>query len=232
METLHLGHHGFKVELLQRLLNKAATRERAAGTPLAVDGSFGPLTEAAVRAFQTRHRPIVANGSAGPQTWSALGLRYEVEHRRVVQFGQPTGTTCWSAAATIILGNQSVGPGNSRLVPNGALEGSVENLRIFASGLGWRVLNYNPGIQDFVNLMQRTPLWMAGGGSNWGHAVAISGVWSDGDSRGDGSMIRIHDPWPPNVGRIYGSFANPIMLFDASGAHRVAYSLENILVPQ
>ena len=62
-------------------------------------------------------------------------------------------------------------------------------------------------------------VWIHGGGTGWSHAVILSGVFSDGDSSGDGTMFRLHDPWPLNVGKIYGSFANPIAMYDA-GATR------------
>lgn len=51
---------------LQRTLN------RAGFGPLDVDGSAGPKTIAAVRAFQAS-RGLVVDGRAGPVTWSALG---------------------------------------------------------------------------------------------------------------------------------------------------------------
>ncbi|MCF6525794.1 peptidoglycan-binding protein [Streptomyces sp. JJ36] len=41
------------------------------GHPLTVDGIFGPLTEEAVRAFQTRHE-IGVDGVVGPVTWRTL----------------------------------------------------------------------------------------------------------------------------------------------------------------
>jgi hypothetical protein len=41
------------------------------GAKLAVDGIFGPLTEAAVKAFQKSHL-IPADGIVGPLTWSKL----------------------------------------------------------------------------------------------------------------------------------------------------------------
>jgi peptidoglycan hydrolase-like protein with peptidoglycan-binding domain len=43
--------------------------------PLAVDGIFGPLTEAAVKDFQYYNAPPV-DGIVGPITWSALGYCY------------------------------------------------------------------------------------------------------------------------------------------------------------
>jgi len=44
---------------------------RARGHSVAVDGIFGPETDAAVRAFQ-RERGLAVDGIVGPLTWSAL----------------------------------------------------------------------------------------------------------------------------------------------------------------
>jgi peptidoglycan hydrolase-like protein with peptidoglycan-binding domain len=44
---------------------------RARGAGIAVDGVFGPRTEAAVVAFQ-RARHLVVNAIVGPQTWTSL----------------------------------------------------------------------------------------------------------------------------------------------------------------
>lgn len=55
-------HH--PVRTLQYLL-------RARGHNLAVDGIFGPVTDAAVRDFQQRNG-LAVDGIVGPHTWSAL----------------------------------------------------------------------------------------------------------------------------------------------------------------
>ncbi len=51
---------------LQQSLNKLGTEP-----PLIIDGSFGPVTVAAVKAFQQAHG-LEANGSVGPQTVAAI----------------------------------------------------------------------------------------------------------------------------------------------------------------
>jgi len=58
------GSEGQPVRSLQYLL-------RARGHAVAVDGDFGPRTDAAVRAFQ-RSRRLAVDGIVGPATWRAL----------------------------------------------------------------------------------------------------------------------------------------------------------------
>jgi len=70
MITLERGARGEAVRKLQRLLV-------AKGYPVAVDGTFGPLTERGVRAFQSqnldpRGQPLVIDGRVGPLTWWSL----------------------------------------------------------------------------------------------------------------------------------------------------------------
>ncbi|MFA5925149.1 MAG: peptidoglycan-binding protein [Methylococcaceae bacterium] len=64
--ALSLGDRGPEVRELQEKLNQT-------GTGLKIDGEFGPLTHAAVVAFQAGHglRP---DGVVGPKTRAALGL--------------------------------------------------------------------------------------------------------------------------------------------------------------
>ena len=58
------GDRNHPVQTLQELL-------REAGYPLTVDGSFGPLTDQAVRSFQQANH-LNVDGIVGPQTWGAL----------------------------------------------------------------------------------------------------------------------------------------------------------------
>ncbi len=67
MGVLQIGSSGGRVRALQEAL-------RARGFhPGALDGSFGPGTEAAVMAFQRSER-MLADGVVGPRTAAALGL--------------------------------------------------------------------------------------------------------------------------------------------------------------
>ena len=63
--TLKKGCKGDEVKTLQKLLG------------VAVDGDFGPKTEAAVIAFQKAHG-LDADGIVGPKTWAALGVKENV----------------------------------------------------------------------------------------------------------------------------------------------------------
>ncbi len=63
-KLLRQGARGDAVKWLQALLN-------ANGASLVADGSFGPKTDAAVRAFQ-RQRGLLVDGIVGRQTWGVL----------------------------------------------------------------------------------------------------------------------------------------------------------------
>lgn len=63
--VLRRGMASAAVEALQRAL-------AAAGSPIAIDGDFGPGTEAALKAFQ-RAKGLADDGVAGQATWAALG---------------------------------------------------------------------------------------------------------------------------------------------------------------
>ncbi len=204
METLRTGSRSAQVKLLQRLLNK----KRGAPT-IKEDGIFGPKTRTEVFSFQARER-LAQDGIVGRLTWSRLGIKIDQKHP-VKLFPQPTNMTCWSAAATMIVGNASVGPGGATLSPGGGLKPGPENVRLFAQSLGWR-LHYPQTwtVAGLANLLRFAPVWAVVGGAsplgNWLHAIVISAIWSDGAGDGTGTMIRIHDPWPPNIGSVYGRF--------------------------
>lgn len=67
--TISQGSSGAAVKQAQCYLNDSLNP--ATHTPLSVDGSFGPLTNTAVRTFQGCAH-ITVDGIVGPQTWSFL----------------------------------------------------------------------------------------------------------------------------------------------------------------
>jgi len=67
MELIKQGDTGYAVRVLQQRL-------KAAGHDLAVDGDFGPATDAAVRDFQ-RDRGLIVDGIVGTKTQAAITRR-------------------------------------------------------------------------------------------------------------------------------------------------------------
>ena len=64
LPTVTVAHRGNEVRVVQRLL-------RRAGHPVRVDGIYGPVTRAAVLAFQ-RETGRSVDGVVGPRTWFQL----------------------------------------------------------------------------------------------------------------------------------------------------------------
>jgi len=64
MSSLKSGHQGQLVEQLQQML-------ATLGYSVTADGKYGPLTEAAVTAFQKANH-LTADGIAGPKTLAQL----------------------------------------------------------------------------------------------------------------------------------------------------------------
>jgi peptidoglycan hydrolase-like protein with peptidoglycan-binding domain len=67
------GDPSFGVDASTTRAVQAALNAQGIQPPLAVDGQWGPNTEAAVRTFQTAHG-LVVDGVPGPQTLGALGV--------------------------------------------------------------------------------------------------------------------------------------------------------------
>jgi N-acetyl-anhydromuramyl-L-alanine amidase AmpD len=74
---LRRGSAGWQVKRLQRLLRQQGLLPE----PAQIDGDFGPVTEAAVRAFQELHG-LEVDGIVGPLTWGALLTAEVVVDRR------------------------------------------------------------------------------------------------------------------------------------------------------
>jgi peptidoglycan hydrolase-like protein with peptidoglycan-binding domain len=73
--TLRSGDQGNAVRLLQTCLQQYSVDfPGTVLSPGAIDGDFGPTTEASLRSFQTNFGSGPADGIAGPITWSQLDL--------------------------------------------------------------------------------------------------------------------------------------------------------------
>lgn len=202
MQTISQGFKGAPAMFVQRMLNKAGA------TPaLGEDADFGRLTKAAVVAFQSANGIHPANGTVSHSTWSRFGRIIEHKHR--VNFSsQPTNMTCWSAAATMMVGGgQSMGPGSSTMHADGGLEPSLANIEVFARDMGWRMLTNMsaPPPGQLITGLQRGPIWVVFQGATFAHAVVFNEVFSDGDASGDGTVFAVQDPWPPGVGTQYAT---------------------------
>ncbi|MBK1988557.1 peptidoglycan-binding protein [Sphaerospermopsis aphanizomenoides BCCUSP55] len=66
MPTLRFGSAGISVRIMQKLLVSK-------GYGVRVDGIFGPLTEAAIKAFQNQ-RNLFVDGVVGQRTWWELSI--------------------------------------------------------------------------------------------------------------------------------------------------------------
>lgn len=141
-ETLHIGDEGPVVETLQRLLCERGYR-------VDVDGDFGPLTEAAVRAFQAqnldrRGEPLKVDGVVGPVTWWSLASPKPVP--------APQSGVDFTAMPAVKAGGSSRG--------RAALEAAIEELRQGAGEVGGN--NRGPYVKKYLNgLAEEGEPWCA-----------------------------------------------------------------------
>jgi uncharacterized Zn-binding protein involved in type VI secretion len=120
----------------------------------------------------------------------------------VTRYGQPTNMTCWSAAATMLMGsNLCVGPGSASTGSNGGLIATDSNIAAFAQSWGLRVYPqacYT--VAGLARILRRGPAWI-GGFMPKGHAVVFADMRGDGTPLG--TAIRVYDPWPVGLGSEY-----------------------------
>jgi hypothetical protein len=218
--TLRPGSTGQHVVDLQNALNRALVPS----PNLTPDGTFGPKTLAAVRAFQAQRR-IKVDGVVGPITQCVLrgGPRQAPIIHSVRLIPQPTPSTCW-AAATAMLKGSTVPVIIAATPPHLILEGGgtanfseradnvtgnqefarAHNLRYHAP-MSWIVSALKGLIQGspvMVSMLWNATEYVKGNGSS-GHRMVIYGIDTDDDPSGLGTLLHIHDPWPPNVGKTF-----------------------------
>ena len=116
---------------------------------------------------------------------------------------QPTDVSCWAAAAAMIVGWRdwvSLSPETlasicSRAVAHGLIPADVE---AFAADIGLESeppMSYAP--EGFRRLIEANgPLWVSKRAGGNGHAVVVTGMYSDGTNH----FVRVADPWDRAVG--------------------------------
>lgn len=217
--TLHQGSTGFDVAVMQLQLNlkNAATR------PLRVDGGFGPLTRAALVAFQSRNG-LAADGIAGPKIHATLaqGLNLSAVHHAMTHIAQPTQTTCW-AASTAMMTRSTVAAVRAKtpaemLASDGGLLNSSESHQAIVTGSRYGAIHglrcHAPmswSVAGLIAALRRSPLmfdmlwnatdYTAGKGSP-GHMVVVSAVVSDNNPDGARTYLLVLDPGPPQQGKV------------------------------
>lgn len=217
--TLRNGSRGLEVVVLQVQLNI----KNPPNLKLKVDGAFGPKTQAAVIAFQSRMR-LVADGVVGPLTQAALatGLMLTTANHSVTHIAQPTPTTCWAASTAMMTRsnvaavraktpNDMIAPdgglrnssGSDQAIVTGTRYGNIHGLRCHAP-MSWSVSALCAALRQsplMFDMLWNSAEYAQGSGSP-GHMIVISAVVSDNNPSGNGTYLLVLDPWPPNVGKI------------------------------
>lgn len=213
-----LGSRGLDVVVVQIQLNRRLTP----CPNLVTDGIFGPLTRAAVIAFQRQAR-LSADGIVGPMTHAALaqGVTLTFHNHAMTLIPQPTQTTCWAASTAMmtrsnVMAVRAKTPA-SMIASDGGLLNSSESDQAVVTGTAYGNIHglrcHAPmswTVSGLMNRMRGSPLmfdmlWEAGsyvqGLGSPGHMVVTCAAVTDGNADGKGTALRILDPWPPNVGK-------------------------------
>jgi peptidoglycan hydrolase-like protein with peptidoglycan-binding domain len=225
VRNLSIGSKGDDVKALQNALNAKLTPSPR----LVPDGAFGGMTLTAVKKFQAANW-LVEDGVAGPCTQNcALGLEtYTPILHRIPFIAQPNDNTCW-AASTAMMTNSNVAAvraktpddmigkdangndaglknssGSDQAIVTGTRYGAIHGLKCFPPQ-SYMISALRSKIQ--TSPMMWDMLWNAGeyaaGNASPGHMIVVIGMRGDDEPNGKGTTLRIHDPWPPNKGKIY-----------------------------
>jgi|HubBroStandDraft_6_1064221.scaffolds.fasta_scaffold14106_1 peptidoglycan hydrolase-like protein with peptidoglycan-binding domain len=123
------------------LSRSAAVRRLQEGLHVAVDGEFGPETEAAVRNFQEAHG-LAVDGVVGPATWSALGAS------GLPELHPPHWALAGGGSSSTAGGGSSAGGSSST---TGEGEGVVARVIAAADEIATRPYVYGGGHGSFIS---------------------------------------------------------------------------------
>ena len=161
-------------------------------------------------------QPMSAGRKAGRAVAKAQSATRSINWDEVELIPQPTDKTCWAAAGAMIIGWRDQVSLMPETVASICSRSTVAGLSpydraTFASQIGLQTEPPQSYSSDgFYDLLtNRGPLWVskiAGGGATTGHAVVVTGMYSEGDQH----YVRIADPWDRVVGApgAPGGYAN------------------------
>ncbi len=212
MRMLTQGDKGSDVMFAQNLFNKIALANSLKDY-LIPDCDFGPKTKKAILDFQkwfnARYGAFIpVTGDVCGATWRALDAGPYVSHT-VRLIPQRSDTTCWEACMNMILGAALC-----REIPaahveaDGSLKKDAASVRHYASMLGRRATPAPTSVVTLHGLVARRPAVVLGRSTRYptgGHAIVVSGVWTDKTGDADVAVLRVFNPSPVNYGRVESS---------------------------
>ena len=218
----------------QRLLNEAVMNGVYKGDILDMDGKFGDRTYNAVRAFQRANGKLAIDGTVGPLTFAALGLLKGVNYPVHLR-GQPDKMSCWSTCTRMLNGGVAKPNVLAHKEADGGLQRGDTNLGFYAVDIGAKFHAGPISLAQFAQMMVRVPIWVAGdvkshqSGASL-HAIVYAGTYRYNFS-GIEHLVKIYDPWPIGQGKIYFTkLLNPVL--QNAGKFDPHWFLEpNVFVP-
>ena len=154
----------------------------------------------------TLAQPMSVRRQAGRPFAKAQATSRSINWDDVELIPQPTGQTCWAAAGAMIVGwrdQVSLSPETVASICSRSTTAGLSpyDRATFADEIG---LQAEPpqsySVDGYYDLLaSRGPLWVSkimGGGATSGHAVVVTGMYSDGDQH----FVRVADPWDRVVG--------------------------------
>lgn len=160
-----------------------------------------------------RYMAMITDGSCEPEAVAqAQGARsfseesFSVAWDDVELVPQLNGMSCWAASAAMVVGwrdRLSIDPAD--------IAGGLGDWKAYSAGLypkdhaalgdAWGLVKEPPqsySVEGFRRLLEQSgPLWI-GVAVPSGHAVVVTGLSGDGTPAG--TIVRYHDPWPPDAG--------------------------------
>lgn len=191
--TLQLGDEGHWVIEMQRELTRH-------GFPLEDDGDFGPVTEAAVRDFQTANG-LTCDGVVGPETWAVLAGAAPTPAASETGSATPTSPTSGTTPADPSDGTTLFGP--PAALPNAS---PANEINWGSVGPGWIALDHPGTVYTDPPSLDQRGLYLVAPDNE---VFAVSSLPSDGgdltDVSADGRFALLSGPYDHAAGAVsYG----------------------------